>query len=92
MDITFQINYRTEFGQSLCIIETDNSILGWTAEHPLCLNCQGTDFWTVSLPISDFAGQITYKYAIRLQDGNYLFEAGEPRVLRLKATDKHGCS
>lgn len=89
MDITFQINYRTEFGQSLCIIETDNSILGWTAEHPLCLNCQGTDFWTVSLPISDFAGQITYKYAIRLQDGNYLFEAGEPRVLRLKATDKH---
>lgn len=89
MDITFQINYRTEFGQSLCIIETNNSILGWTAEHPLCLNCQGTDFWTVSLPISDFAGQIAYKYAIRLQDGNYLFEAGEPRVLHMKATDKH---
>ena len=56
MNVSFQINYRAEYGQSLCVIETKASILGWTEEHPLVMNCHGQDFWTVSLPISDFAG------------------------------------
>lgn len=88
MNITFQINYRTVYGQTLCVIETKPSILGWTEAHPLQLQCQGTDFWTVSLPVSDFAGDIEYKYAIRLQDGGYLYEAGEPRHLTLQTKDK----
>ena len=88
MNITFQINYRTVYGQTLCVIETKPSILGWTEAHPLQLQCQGTDFWTVSLPVSDFAGDIEYKYAIRLQEGGYLYEAGEPRHLTLQTEDK----
>lgn len=88
MNLTFQINYRTEYGQSLCIIETQESILGWTEQNPLVLNCQGADFWTVSLPVSDFAGVLQYKYAIRLQDGGYIYEAGEPRSLTLRAADR----
>ncbi len=88
MNITFQINYRTAYGQTLCVIETKPSILGWTEAHPLLLQCQGTDFWTVSLPVSDFAGDIEYKYAIRLQEGGYIYEAGEPRHLTLQPADK----
>ncbi len=88
MTLTFQINYRTEYGQTLCIVETKPSILGWDEQHPLLLNCQGQDFWTDTLPISDFAGEIYYKYAIRLQDGNYIYEAGEPRKLCLRTADK----
>lgn len=88
MNITFQINYRTVYGQTLCVIETKPSILGWTEAHPLQLQCQGTDFWTVSLPVSDFAGDIEYKYAIRLQEGGYLYEAGEPRHLTPQSADK----
>ncbi len=88
MNITFQINYRTVYGQTLCVIETKPSILGWTEAHPLQLQCQGTDFWTTSLPVSDFAGDIEYKYAIRLQEGGYLYEAGEPRHLTLQTEDR----
>ena len=88
MNINFQIHYRAEYGQSLCVIETQESILGWTEKDPLVLNCQGTDFWQANVPISDFAGSIQYKYAIRLQDGRYIYEAGEPRTLALKAADK----
>ena len=88
MNINFQIHYRAEYGQSLCVIETQESILGWTEREPLVLNCQGTDFWSVNVPVSDFAGTIHYKYAIRLQDGGFIYEAGEPRVLVLKAADK----
>ena len=48
MNINFQIHYRAEYGQSLCVIETQESILGWTERDPLVLNCQGTDFWQVN--------------------------------------------
>ena len=88
MNVNFQINYRAEYGQSLCVIETKASILGWTEEHPLVMNCHGQDFSTVSLPISDFAGEVQYKYAIRLQHGGFIYEAGEPRRLVLNANDK----
>ena len=87
MDLSFQINYRTEYGQTLCIIETKPSILGWTEQNPLELHCQGQDFWTATIPVSDFAGTVEYKYAIRVENG-YIYEAGEPRVITLKATDK----
>ena len=87
MDLTFQINYRTEYGQTLCVIETKPSILGWTEQNPLELHCQGQDFWTATIPVSDFAGTVEYKYAIRVENG-YIYEAGEPRVITLKATDK----
>ena len=84
MTLTFQINYRTPYGQSICVIETEHSVLGWTEEHPLVLNCQGQDFWTATLQISDFAGAITYKYALRLPEGGYIYEAGLPRTLMLR--------
>ena len=88
MTLTFQINYRTPYGQSICVIETEQSVLGWTEEHPLQLNCQGQDFWTATLPVSDFVGTISYKYAIRLPEGGYLYEAGMPRHLTLRNADK----
>lgn len=85
MDINFQIHYRAEYGQSLCVIETQESILGWTEKDPIVLNCQGTDFWQAIVPVSDFAGEIHYKYAIRVGEGQYIYEAGEPRTLELKS-------
>ena len=88
MTLTFQINYRTEYGQTLCVIETRESILGWTEKTPLLLSCHGADFWTATIPVSDFAGVIEYKYAIRLQDGGFIYEAGDPRTLLLRAADK----
>ena len=88
MTISFQINYRTEWGQDLCVIETKDSILGWTEKHPLVLNCQGQDYWTANVPVSDFAGEVHYKYAIRLADGNYIYEAGNERSLLLFSEDK----
>ena len=83
MNINFQIHYRAEYGQSLCVIETQESILGWTEKSPLVLNCQGTDFWQADVPISDFPTSLQYKYAIRVGEGQYIYEAGEPRHLAL---------
>lgn len=88
MNISFQINYRTAYGQTLCVVETNESILGFTPDTPLRLNCQGEDFWIGTVEISDFVTEMQYKYAILLEDGQYIYEAGEPRHLTLRASDK----
>ncbi|MCQ2345492.1 MAG: 4-alpha-glucanotransferase [Paludibacteraceae bacterium] len=85
MNLTFEINYRTEFGQTLCIIQTQESIAGWTEQTPLRMNCQGQDFWTVGVTVSDFIREIHYKYAILLENGWFIYETGEERILRLNA-------
>ena len=92
MTITFQINYRTVYGQSLCIIENAAAPTGlnagWTEERPLQLTCYGTDFWTASVEVSDFVSVLQYKYAIRLQEGGYIYESGNYRCVELRHTDK----
>ena len=88
MTVTFQINYRTEYGQTLCVVETGESISGWTEQHPLQLQCQGTDFWTATVQVSDFLTELEYKYAIRV-DGGYIYEAGDARRITLRHEEKN---
>ena len=88
MKVTFQINYRTEYGQSLCVYETNESKMGWSERNPLILRCQGADFWTTDVEVKTIPDEIHYKYAIYLGD-HILPEAGEPRALHLKAEDKN---
>ena len=87
MNLKFQINYRTVYGQSLCIVETGSNIAGWTEQNPLCLTCEGEDFWTATVKV-EAIGTITYKYAIRLQEGGYIYESGLDRHLTIRSTDK----
>ena len=88
MNIHFQIHYRAEYGQSLCVIETQDPVMGWTEKSPLVLDCQGTDFWSGHVETKAAVSKIYYKYAIRLQDGRFIYETGEPRKLSFRATDK----
>ena len=83
MTLTFQINYRAQWGDTLCIVETEQAILGWQAATPLTLTCEGTDFWTATVPVSDFVDHIAYKYAVRHADGSMFYEDGEVRQLNL---------
>ena len=87
MNLTFQINYRTMYGQSLCIVETQSNEVGWTEQAPLQLSCEGEDFWTATVKI-DSACSFTYKYVIRLQEGGYIYESGLDRHLTIRSTDK----
>ena len=89
MNILFQIHYRAEYGQSLCVIETQDPVMGWTEKSPLVLDCQGTDFWSGHVETKAAVSKIYYKYAIRLQDGRFIYETGEPRKLSFRATDKN---
>ena len=86
MKLTFQINYRTEYGQALCLYEIGKPVYGWTEKNPLIMRCQGQDFWTAEVEVEEVA-LTHYKYAIYLGD-HILPESGEPRVLALRKADK----
>ena len=83
MNITFQINYRAEFGQRLCLIESGQPVLGWTEQRPLEMRCEGSDFWTASVLLDAAKGETTYRYAIRLQEGGYIYEVAKKKTLTL---------
>ena len=88
MKLTFQINYRTNYGETMCVIGADGSIPGVSEESPLLMSCQGEDFWQASVELKDKAAELHYKYAVRYGDGGLQYEAGLPRTLRVKAADK----
>lgn len=88
MDLIFQINYRTEYGQTLCVIESEPSTFGWTEQDPLCLDCHGQDFWTAQVKVPARKGCLTYRYAIRLTNNIYVYEGGSARTISYKSTDK----
>lgn len=86
MNVHFQVNYRTEFGQQLCIIQFGSKPI-YTELAPLWMNCQGQDCWVADIELQ--GGNFEYKYAIRLDNGGYIYEAGMPRMVALREADKN---
>ena len=85
MKVNFQVNYRTEFGQSLCVIQFGQKPV-YTESNPLKMSCQGQDFWSVEADIKGTS--FSYKYAIMV-DGGYIYEPGMPRMLNVLAKDNY---
>lgn len=79
MKLTFQINYRTEYGQTMCVK---------MANQVFSLNCHGQDFWTGQIERNGNKKTIHYSYAIRMTDGSYMDEGGEARTLTLNKSDE----
>ena len=89
MIITFQINYKAEWGQQICILGNCQDIVEWTENAPLVLNCHASENWTVTTQVPDFADVLHYVYAVRNTDGSFMYEGGRPRRIRLEADMKH---
>lgn len=83
MKLNFQINYRAEYGQTMCVL-----IYSGKGQTTIELNCQGQDFWTGTTDTTASITRIQYSYAIRLTDGNFVNEPGDKRALELRKTDK----
>jgi len=84
MKVHFQLNYRAEYGQDLCLIQFGEKAV-YTEQNPLVLSCQGQDCWVVEEEWK--SGLISYKYAIRVA-GGYIYETGLPRSIVVASTDK----
>lgn len=89
MNITFQINYKAEWGQQMCVLGNCQEIIEWTESTPLVLNCHDAEQWTITIQIPDFADVLQYTYAIRNTDGSFIYESGKKRHISLETHAKH---
>lgn len=87
MNLSFQLNYRAAWGETLCVIECSDSGLGWSESQPLCMTCHGGDFWEVTVPVGNFTGELAYRYALRHKDGSFVYEKGKERRVILTEGD-----
>ena len=84
MRIRFSIDYRTYWGQELCIIGSDG-LHQWTERKPLLMHCVDGEHWQADVEFSDFVSALSYRYAVR-QDGHFTYEHGHERVLILSSS------
>ncbi len=78
MKITFNINYRTNWGE--CIYLSGNiDVLGNnTYEKALLLSLEGSEHWSVSVEVPDDCQTIDYHYEVRHENGYTKAEWGKP--------------
>ncbi len=89
MEITFSISYRARYGETLCIIAADCTLVDWTEQNPLRMQCSGDSFWSVRVTLSDFVDDLSYRYAVLSPSGEYLYETGHLHHLILPADSLH---
>ena len=83
MLLNFNIEYQAQWGEQICVIGHT-----WSQANPLILQCKDGNKWQRSIHIPDFVNEISYRYALRRNDGSFLYEYGEDRYIFLNGAFK----
>ncbi|MBV6647150.1 MAG: 4-alpha-glucanotransferase [Cyclobacteriaceae bacterium] len=82
MKIRFQIDYRTQWGQEICVCGSSEELGGWKESKPLILRPTTGETWEGEVETADT--EISYKYLIRDQGNDFMaWEHGDNRHLRV---------
>ncbi|MFZ9046364.1 MAG: 4-alpha-glucanotransferase [Cyclobacteriaceae bacterium] len=90
MKITFEIGYRTHWGQALYVCGSDRALGGWDENKALKLRPGVGELWTgfVNVKKADF----TYKYFLRDENTGWMvWEEGVDRHLNINKNSFTGC-
>ena len=85
MKIIFNIDYRTNWGESVYITGNIPELGGGDFAKAIKLNLDGVDKWWGMLDVKNIS-DIAYKYIVRRDDGSVKEEWGDCRSLRLDAS------
>ncbi|MDE5649676.1 MAG: hypothetical protein K2I35_01490, partial [Duncaniella sp.] len=88
MKLTFNVNYRTEWGESLFLTGSANELGGNDLSSAIAMKLEGTETWSVDVEIPDSVSSFEYSYIVRHDNGHVKREWGKPRVFT-HATDIH---
>lgn len=81
MKITFHINYRTEWGESLLVSGNAPELGNNNVAEAAVMQCVGGEHWRLTVDINtEESPALAYKYAIRGENG-VAWEWGKPRVI-----------
>lgn len=80
MKLTFNIDYRTNWGESLYI--AGHASDGSTAPFDIKMIMDGSEHWTATVEIPDECISLEYSYEVRHENGSVKHEWGTPHVFR----------
>ena len=79
MKLTFTVNYRTEWGESLYLTGSAAALGENNIDKAVPMNLSGSETWSVQVDIPDTVEEFTYGYIVRNDNGNIRREWGKPR-------------
>lgn len=91
MKLTFNINYRTEWGESLFITGSDKALGAGDLEHAVPMRLTGDSDWKAEVEIPDSVLHFDYGYVVRHENGTVRHEWG-PKRLFVHEADAHRIS
>ena len=82
MKLKFKINYRTVWGQHLCIVGNIPELGEVIRAKALDMNHEGNGVWTAEISVGEVK-RISYRYFVSDDNGNHRDEWGPDRVIKL---------
>ncbi|MBD5234707.1 MAG: 4-alpha-glucanotransferase [Bacteroidales bacterium] len=82
MKLTFNIDYRTNWGESVYISGSIAPLGEGKYDKALKLNLEGAALWSVTIDVNDSVEEFNYKYIVR-RDDDYIKEEWGQRTLSL---------
>ena len=76
MKINFNIDYRTNWGESVYIYGDPKALGGSDISKAVKLNLRGDDKWSADIELPDATPAFTYRYAVVHENGNVKHEWG----------------
>jgi len=83
MEVTFYINYFTEFGQTVAIVGDYEAFGSWNNLRARKMECIGNGSWKLDFIFPKTLESFNYRYLIQNNDWN-LAESGETRNINLR--------
>ncbi len=78
MKLTFNVNYRTEWGESLYLTGSVGALGDGDLSKAIPMTLTGNETWTVMVEVPDSVADFTYNYIVRHDNGNIRREWGRP--------------
>ena len=89
MKITFHVNYRTSWGESLYLTGEPKALGGGDISKAVAMSLTGSETWSVTVELPDSLDVVTYGYIVRHDDGTLRREWGKMRRLERHTATKN---
>lgn len=80
MKLTFSVNYRTEWGESLFMTGSAEALGANDMDKAVAMKLSGSETWTAEVELPDTVTNFTYAYFVRHDNGSTRREWGHPRA------------
>lgn len=89
MRLTFNISYRTSWGENLYVVGSNPHLGSEDESKALPMTFSGNDTWSVSLELDDAVTAIEYRFIVKNDNGCVRREWGKPHYLLFDGKLKH---